>query len=223
MLAPYAFGTTLDAVVARQNVERLVIRPATGDEPALMERDDRLLFRYLLSFDGRAAGSRSRFLYEAYTALPELEIGNVSTAGRKVHGRLGDVDIIACGPGGRDLTDDELAILRVACLADNVVPEATGAAVLRATRLEYSVEQVVDIPQGPAPGVVEAEIATRIRAVTDAFTLVGAKVVRDFIAGSARGDSVVDATTLAPAADIAADPYRVPVCTGVTVSARVVS
>ena len=51
LLAPYAVGTNLDAIVATRNLERLVIIPGSGSVPAVKESDEALLKRFLLSFE----------------------------------------------------------------------------------------------------------------------------------------------------------------------------
>lgn len=223
LTAAFAKGTDLDHFVARNNVTRLELIPASGDQPAVMESDDRLLQRYLLSFSGRSAGSRERYIFEALTAVPALPAGGVAVLGHAVHGRRGDVEIVICGPGGRDVTDEELAAVQAACLADHVVPVATHAQVTRAERHEYTVAGTLVIPPGPSPETVRAEAIARIREEADRRTLIGAKVVRDFLAGAANGLSVIDSTLALPEADIEADPYTVPVCTDIAVTIQVAS
>jgi phage-related baseplate assembly protein len=222
LLAAFAKEGDLDAFVARNNVERLLISPATQSSAAVYESDENLLNRYLLSFDGRSAGSRDRYLYEGHTALPVLPIGGLAVNGYRVHGRRGDVDIVASGPDGRALSDEEIALLRLKCLADHVVPEATAAILLRAQRHEYQVRQTIYVPSGPSPAVISSEAIKRVRAVTDKATIIGAKVVRDFLAGAANGVSVIDAVTHEPAADIIVDRYTVPVCTAIEINVEVV-
>jgi phage-related baseplate assembly protein len=223
LLPAFARGSDLDALVARNGITRAVVVPASGQTPAVLETDAQLLNRYLLSFDRQGAGTRQRYLFEAHSALPILPDGAVFVAGWKEHGRAGDVDVVACGPGGRDLTQAELDALGAAVLADDVVPEATSAAVVPATRVEYTVAQTIRIPKGPSSAAVAADVEARIRAFTDARTVIGAQVPRDFIAGAAFGPNVISAETSLPAADIVTDAYSVPVCTGIAVTVEVLS
>ena len=221
LLAAFAEKTSLDALVARNSVQRKTIFAGDETTPAIMETDEHLLYRYLLSFDGKSAGSRERYLFEAHSALPYLEIGNVEVLGRKILKRRGDVDIVACGPLGRNLTNEELASLRSACLADKVVPETTEALVKPAKRSEYEVRQKVFIKPGVSPDLIATEVTERIRRVTNRSTIVGAKVVRDFIAGASLGQNIIDVETYSPAASITSDHYSVPVCKGIFVDVEV--
>jgi len=223
LLAAFAKGSDLDALVARNNVERLTVIEATGDDPAVLESDAQLLNRYLLSFTGLGAGSRDRYLYETHTAVPAIPVGGAAVVGWREHGRRGDVDIVACGPDGRDLTEPEFDAMKAGVLSGRVVPEASSAACLRANRLEYSVAQTIRIRSGPSPATVAADVEARIRALTDERTVIGGVVPLAFIAGSAHGPSVISATTSLPAADIEADAYTVPVCTGIAISVEVIS
>lgn len=221
LLAPTASSADLDNVVARQGMQRLELAPATGDQPAVMETDAALLRRYLLSFDRPSAGSAGRYLYEAWTVAPWLT--DVRVNGRAVHGRIGDTDIVIAGVDGAAATVDELAAVQAAVTHPHVKPEAVGVAVIPATRKEYRVEQVVVVPVGPDAELVRAEAEARVRAVCLSRMLIGAAVPRDLVAGAAFGPSIVDVVHVAPAADIAAQPYAIPVCTEIAISVEVAS
>lgn len=209
VLAPTAAGDDLDVVVARIGVERLTITAATDTNDAVMESDERLLARYLLAFSRPAAGSADRYLYEAMTAWPTMLCGAV--IGRAIHGRRGDVDLVVAGPDGRDATDDELSLVREACASTSVKPEATSLTVLRATRAVYTIAGRIVVPIGPDAEAVRTEAVARIAAAGAARLLIGAEVPRGLLEGSAYGTSVTRCDLTAPAADISADPYTIPV------------
>ena len=95
VLATLAKKADLDVVVARVNVQRLVVIEATDTTEAVMESDERLLMRYLLAFSRPAAGSREGYLYDVYTALPILH--HAAVVGRAVHGRRGETST-SCSP-----------------------------------------------------------------------------------------------------------------------------
>lgn len=220
VLAPLATGTNLDNIVARQGVQRLEVVPANPatNTPALMETDAALLRRYLLSFDRPSAGSAGRYLCEVFRAFPLA--GDARVNGRAIHGRRGDTDVVVSGPGGRDATDAEMAAVRAAVLDPSVVPEAVSVSVLRATRLPYSVSLVVEVPPGPDASLLAQEAALRVRAVTDERTRIGGEIPAGLLSGAAYGPNVIKVRDLAPVA-ILPDPYTVPVCVGVTVTAEV--
>jgi phage-related baseplate assembly protein len=114
-----------------------------------------------------------------------------------------------------------MATLRLACLADHVVPETTDAVLLPAEIHEYRVRQTIYVSAGPSPAVLAQDAQARVRALTDKATLIGSKVIRDFIAGAVAGDSIIDAVTHEPAADIIANRYTVPVCTSIEIAVEV--
>lgn len=209
VLAPFAKGTDLDNVVARVNITR-----AEG------ENDAALLRRYLLRFDTPAAGSVDGFLFHAFTAWPTML--DAVVIGREVHGRRGDTDIVIIGPAGRLPTTQEITAVRAAVSASHVKPEAVAVTVLPATRVTYQVSLVIDVPRGPDAEAVRLEALARVKAATDSRTLIGAEVPVDLIAGAAYGANIVRVRRLAPAADIAPDPYSIPVCDSIGITVEVI-
>jgi len=218
------FATTarradLDALVARQNVQRLVLVPATADAAAVMESDDALLRRYLLSFDRGSAGSAGRYLFEAWTAWPEMADARVN--GFAVHGRRGDTDVVIAGPGGRAPTDVERRAVAAAVLALNVKPEAVAVAVRGADVVAYEVRLAVEIPPGPDARLVVEQVEDLVRAAAKARLLIGAEIPAGFFAGIAYGaGNVIRVRDLEPFA-IDPDPYAIPVMVGLAVTATV--
>jgi len=218
VLAPLAQEDDLDNVVARANVARLTIVPAAETTPAVMETDARLLMRYLLAFSRPAAGTRERYLYEAYTALPILHHAAVN--GRAVHGRRGDVDIVLAGPDGRDLSEEELAIVAERLLADDVKPEAVSVTLLRATRNLYDFSGTILVARGPDAETVRLEAVARIRAAGAARMRIGDFVPVSSLAGAAYGAGVLRAAATAPPADVAGDAYVIPILNVVDLAAE---
>lgn len=218
VLAPLASGANLDHVVARQNVQRLIVRPATSTVPGVMESDEALLRRYLLSFDRASAGSRDRFLYEAWTAWPEMHDARVN--GHRVHQRPGYVDIVISGPDGAAATPAQKALVSAAVCAPNVQPEAVSVAVLDAVRAEYSVDLVIEIPTGPDSELVRLEAEQRVWAAGNARMLIGGEVPAGYLAGAAYGASIIRVRDNAPVA-IEPDPYTIPILVGVDIATEV--
>lgn len=221
VLAPLARGGDLDNVAARANVERLELSPAVGLTPAVMESDASLLRRYLLSFDRPSAGSADRFLYEAYTAVPTLQDAVVH--GRVVHGVRGEVQVVIAGPGGAVATTGQVAAVMAAVSASDVKPEATGVTVLAAAQSAYTVSIKIAVPRGPDPSVVESEVRAAILAAANARMIINTEVQAEAaVAPAYLVPNVLRVDRLSPLADIAADPYRFPVCSGVHIDLEVV-
>ncbi|SMD10007.1 Phage-related baseplate assembly protein [Fulvimarina manganoxydans] len=210
----FAKGSNLDAVAANQNVQRLLVRAATADTPAVYETDERLLLRYLFSFDRASAGSEGAYLYAAYSTVPA--IGHAAVVGFNTHGRRGDTDVVVMGEAGALVSDAERAAISAAVRAPHIKPEAVSVAVLKALRVEYRAHVRVELPQGPDADLVRQQIADRIKAATDARTLIAGEVPDGLIQGAAYGPNVLSVADLNPIV-IAPDAYSVPVCTEITV------
>lgn len=218
VLAPLANGADLDNIAAGQGIQRLVIAPATATAPAMMETDSALLRRYLLSFARPAAGTRDRYLLEAWTAWPSMLDARVN--GHAVHGRRGDSDVVIIGPGGRLPTEAERAAVRDAVTAPDVQPEAVAVAVMPAKRSEYAVSLVIEVPNGPDPQIVRTEAIARVRKVADERMVIGGEVPAGLLSGAAYGPSVIKVRDLDPIA-IEPDAYTVPVLTSVAIAVEV--
>lgn len=226
LLAPLSTGSNLDALVAARNIERLTIVAATDNSAEILEGDASLLRRYLLSFDHAAAGSRDRYLYEALRVWPQsadktLGLWDARVNGFEIHGRRGDTDLVIIGPSGRLPTELERTTVRGAVTAPHIKPEAVSVAVIAATRVEYAVSLVIEVPgAGPAPSVIRTEAEARVRAAATERIVIGGEIPTGLLAGAAYGPGVIAVRDLAPVV-IAADPYKVPVMTSLTIATEV--
>lgn len=226
LLAPLARRSNLDAAAASRNLERLTIVPASAGVAAIMESDTALLRRYLLSFDKPAAGSRDRYLLEAYTVWPQSEdktlgLWDARVNGFDVHGRRGDTDLVIIGPAGRLPTELERTTVRNAVTAPHIKPDAVSVSVLAAQRVEYTASLVIEVPGiGPSPEVIKAEAEARVTAAALTRTLIGGEIPAGFLVSAAYGDNVIKVRDLAPVV-IEPDPYKVPVMTAVEVAVEI--
>lgn len=219
LLPAFSVGPDLDNLVASQNIERLVVTPATVLTPAVMENDAALLRRYLASFDVPSAGSPDGFIFRAATAWPELH--DCAVNGYAVHGRTGDVDIIVAGPDGRLPTADELTLVRGAVTAEDAKSAGLPVSVAAASRYEYVVRLHVLMIKGADPSAVIAAAEERVLTATRYLTRIGQEVPIWSVAGMAYDQNINNVTVLEPVADFPADPYAIPVCTGVEITAEV--
>lgn len=226
LLAPLATGANLDAIAGSRNFERLIVVPATDTTAAVMEGDASLLRRYLLSYDVPAAGSAGRYLFDAWSAWPQsqdrtLGLWDARVNGRAIHGRRGDSDLVLIGPFGRLPTTQELATVRTAVTNVNSAPEAIAINVMAASRVEYDVSLVIEVPgNGPAPETVKTEAEKRVTAAAIDRILIGGEVPAGLLAGAAYGNSVIKVRDLAPVT-IAPDPYKAPVMTSLNIAVEV--
>ncbi|MCO5734129.1 baseplate J/gp47 family protein [Rhizobium sp. SSA_523] len=226
LLAPLATGSNLDVLVARRNIERLVIVPETATEAAVLESDEALLRRYLESFDVPAAGSAGRYLYDARKAWPQspdktIGLWDARVNGRAIHKRQGETDLVIIGPFGRLPTVGELATVRAAVTDPARAPEACGITVMSAERVEYQVSLVIEVPGiGPSAEIIKQEAIARVTAAARDRILIGGEIPLGYLAAAAYGNSVIKVRDLAPVA-IDPDPYQVPVMTDLTIVAEV--
>lgn len=218
LLAPFASGSDLDSVVARQGIVRRVLKPATDTAPAVMESDASLLRQYLLSFSTASAGSSDSYKFAVNEAWPGVH--DVAVLGQDVHGRRGDVEVVITAPGGAVPSAEEMAAVRSSVRASKTRPEATGVSVLPAVRLEYHPVLTVYVPPGPDPGVIKLDAVKRVRAACDARTFIGSEIPAGYLLGAVYGNNIVRATDDAPVV-IPPDPYTVPVAVDITVSIEV--
>jgi phage-related baseplate assembly protein len=221
VLAPLATGADLDNLVAINGTQRLVVIPADpiAGTPAVMETDARLLLRFLLGWDRPAAGSAGGYLYDAYSALPIIH--DAVVCGYGIHGRRGDVDVVAIGPGGRQLTEAELATIRTAVLHPDRKPEAVSVSVRNAERRLWDATLRLEVARGPDPALVQAEAEARIRAMAVERMRIGGELPAEAVIGSAYGPNVLRVVEVSPVVDFAPEPYGVPVLGALTLTTEV--
>jgi phage-related baseplate assembly protein len=218
MLPAFATGANLDHLVAKRNIARLTVIPATGTSPAVLETDAQLLRRYLVSFGVPAAGSADGYTYRAMMAFPTVH--DVAINGYAVHGRRGEVDVVVAGPDGRLPTPVELNAVRAAVTAEDAKPVTSSVTVLAAARTEYAIRLHLHLVKGPDPTAVVAAARARVLTATTYLTRINQEVPIWSVAGHAY-DQNVSRVEIVEGVDIPASPYRIPVCTGVTVTYEV--
>lgn len=219
VLAPLATGADLDNVVAVNGTQRLVIAPATDASSAIMESDARLLRRFLLAWDRPSAGSAGGFLFDALSALPIIH--DAAIIGSAIHGRRGDVDVVAIGPAGRLLTEGELATIRAAVLHPNRKPEAVSVSVLNATRRVWNASLQLEMARGPDPSLVRAEAEARLQALAVERMRIGGELPAEAISGAVYGPNVIRVSATAAVPELAPEPYGVPVLGALTLTTEV--
>lgn len=218
VLAPLSSGADLDNVVVRQGLERLVVVPAVGNTPAVMESDAALFRRYLLSFERHSAGSRNCYLFHAWTAWPGMLHARVN--GWREHGRKGDTDVVIIGPDGALATDVQKKLVRDAVTHPSVQPDTAAVTVINAARVEYAVDMVIEVDPGIDTELIRQEAEARVRNAAAVRMFIGGEIPAGYLAGAAYGASVVRVRDHAPVV-IAANVYAVPVLTACNIAVEV--
>ena len=221
VLPAYAQGADLDAIVARANVQRLVITPADPETGALavMESDQNLLIRYLTSFAVPSAGSRDGYVYHTLTAYPTAR--DVHPVGPEVHQRPGRVVIYLLGPADDLVTPETVQIVRERVMRPNVKPLTDEVIVSAATIIPYEVELNIRVPRGPAPAMVAEAARTAVMRAAAARFAIGAHVHVNALEGAAYVANVLRVHRVGPAGDIVAGPGEAPLCTDVKINVEV--
>ena len=218
LLPAFSTGSDLDHLVAGANLVRLQVAPAdplTG-RPAVMESDAQLLRRYLAAFDAPAAGSIDGYIFRALTAWPAMH--DCTPLGYGIHGRRGEMDIVITGQGGRAPTEAEHALVRAAVTTESAHPASTAVTVINARRVLYSVALELIVPPGPDPSLIRTTAQAAALEAAQDRNRIGAEVPLWAIAGAAYSPNVIRVRETSGFTDIPADPYAIPVCTGVSVT-----
>lgn len=219
VLPAYARGTDLDAIVARANVERLVLAPATQNTEAVMESDQSLLVRYLTSFAAPAAGSPDGYIYHALTSYPEAR--DITVLGPAVHGRAGRASVFLLAEGGVPVPDETVDAVRSYLSQDYIKPLTDDLVVGAAGIVPYTIELTILVPRGPAPATVAAAAREAVQALATARYAIGSTVYVNALEGAAYVGNVLRVTRQAPLADIEPGPSAAPYCTGIVIHTEV--
>jgi hypothetical protein len=225
LLAPFATGSDLDAVVAARNIERLTVIPATGGNEAVMEGDAALLKRYLLKGDRASAGSGNRYLLDAYEAWPQSEDRTIGLwdavfNGWKVHKRRGDTDVVIAGPFGAAPSAEQIALVRTAILDAPGNPEGVDIQVLAAERKEFTPNLVIEVANSSLITPVTEEATARVTAAALGRTTIGGEVPAGLLSGAAYGPGVLSVRDLDPFT-IEPDRYSIPVMASLNLTVEV--
>lgn len=221
VLPAYAQGADLDAIVARANVERLVIVPAdpTSGAEAIKESDQSLLTRYLASYSIPAAGSYDGYIYWALTAYPAAR--DINVIGPGIHGVPGRAAVYLLGEDGTAVTNEIVDQVRTVLSQDHIKPLTDNLVVQAAEIIPYQIELDILVPRGPAPATVAAAVKAAVEKAALARFAIGAKVYANLLEGAAYVGNVLRVRGVTPTADIVPGPSQAAYCTNVTINVEV--
>ncbi|MBV7264318.1 hypothetical protein KCG43_20105 [Photobacterium sp. WH24] len=240
----------IDLIVGRLGIKRQVLEPADNSvfppKSAVMESNASVLLRYSLAPYGLATtGTRTGYRFHSLTMgerpkiTVEAESENVvlmryefqSTDGierprdaqaRMIEANSGKVENRLLAFGGDGTASPELCAANLAYLTrDDIAQETDELSSLSADIIPYQIE--IDCEEVSEPGQLidrEALSAALWNYASNQHALGGVKVLRskiDQIAHNHNADSLV---IVSPAADILAEWYQAPYCTGVTINVR---
>lgn len=217
MLA-FAQGSDLDHIGANYNVPRLMIDPgdpsAIPPVPPTYESDDAFRARIPLSLEGyTTAGSEGSYVFHAISAD-----GNVKDASA-VSPEPGDVTVYVLSHDGNGEADQPLLDTVAAALnAEKVRPMTDNVTVLSASIVNYTVEAVLTVYQGPAADTVLAAAQAAIEQYTADMHRIGFDITLSGVYKALHQAGVQNVTLAAPTANIVISDGQAAYCTGITLS-----
>lgn len=215
-LLAFSTGADLDHIGANYGVGRMVATPATDNEPAVMESDERYRRRINLGiYAYSTAGSIEAYQFHVLTADPTiLDVSIDNPKSNRV-----DVTVLsAIGDGTpnadqMDRAADALSPTKARPLTDDV-------RLRPATIINQPISFRIVIPRGPAPEPIRLLAIQKVKAYAEERHRIGKVLWRDGIIGAARAAGGMEQVILdSPAADVApgiAGAVYVPTITATT-------
>lgn len=222
VLPAYAQGADLDAIVARANVQRLVIgerEASDGSIVQVMESDQALLVRYLTSFAVPSAGSADGYIYHALSVYPTAR--DIAVLGPAQHGVAGRAVVYLLGEAGEPVSSDIADTVRAYLRQDHIKPLTDELIVAPAEIIPYEVELTILVPRGPAPAIVADATKAAVEAAALARFAIGAQVYVNVLEGAAYVSNVLRVTRNKPTADITPGPSQAAFCTNVKINVEI--
>lgn len=217
MLA-FAQGSDLDHIGANYNVPRLMIDPgdpsAIPPVPPTYESDDAFRARIPLSLEGyTTAGSEGSYVFHAISAD-----GNVKDASA-VSPVPGDVTVYVLSHDGNGEADQPLLDTVAAALnAEKVRPMTDNVTVLSASIVNYSIEAVLTLYQGPAADAVLAAAQAAIEQYAADMHRIGFDITLSGIYKALHQAGVQNVTLTEPTANIVVSDGQAAYCTGIALT-----
>lgn len=209
-----AWGADLDQVVANYNVARLVITPATGDEPAVLESDDALRERAQMAFEGLStAGPRNSYIFHARSAD-----GRVADATAESPSPAVVVVTVQALAGNGSAPADLVAAVKSYLSDEDRRPLADRLTVQGVQVLNYTVNATLYLATtGPESEPIRATALAQLNALVHARRRLGVEVSASAIYAALHVEGVRK-VVLAGWTDLVPTPAQAAYCTGITLN-----
>lgn len=210
----FALGTDLDHIGLTYYQEaRLVVTPATGTTPAVMESDAAYRRRLQLKpASWSTAGPRDAYLFHALSAHPSVRDAGVSTPipGTTIVAVLGTAEDGTPTTEALAAVTERLNDLTVRPLCERVIVQAAYVQL-------YAAHVRIWTYPGADAAAKTAAATTALQALVASLYAVGRDVARSAIASAAHVAGVQRVEVVQPTADIVCDGTRAALCTWVNV------
>lgn len=213
MLLPFATGADLENLAAYFGVSRLVVTPAIGPTPAVMEDDTSLLRRVQLAPDSYSvAGPESAYVFHALTAD-----GSIADASA-VMSEPGHVLVsLLSASGGGAANVDQIAAVEAVLNHDEVRPLTDHVTVQSAEIVGYAIHARLRIAYGPDTLLVSSTARAALDDYLASRRKLGRLVSYSGHAGALQVAGVETLELISPAADIPISRTQAAHATSITI------
>lgn len=220
VLLAYAEKSDLDHKAAEKNLTRKVITPADNTTvpptPAVMESDPALRQRVQLAPEGyTTAGSEGSYIF--HTKNADVRIKDVEPTSPSE----GVAAIYILSTEGNGTASEELITIVDQALNKKIIrPLTDHVHIYSASIIQYRVEAVLEIADGPDKNIVLKQAFDKVKEYTDAVHKLNAKVSLTGVIGALQRDGVVDIDLVEPLAKIEPVSGQAAYCTEIKLTIK---
>lgn len=202
VLLAYAEKTDLDHKAAERNLVRRVITPADNSTipptPAVMESDASLRQRVQLAPEGyTTAGSEGSYIFHAKNS--DVRVKDVEP----ISPDKGIAAIYILSTDGDGSASEELISIVNEALNKRIIRPLTDEVhVYSANIIQYRVEAVLEIAEGPDKNIVLSEALEKLNTYVQSVHRLNTKVSKTGIIGALNRDGVIDIDLIEPTSKI---------------------
>lgn len=214
-----SLGTDLDNLGALYKTARALVTPATSEEPAVYESDDRLRQRVQAAPEALSTcGPEGAYVYHAMRASPAVKDVAVWTLPGS-----GQVHVLPLVSTGNGLPSGAvLDLVRAAVMADDKRPLTDVVTVRAPTVTAYAINLTLLVKRGPDTNVIRTSAVARLAAYAAERHRTGERVYLSGIVAAAKAGGVENVTPVTPLADLVPAADQAFWCSGITVTIEVV-
>ena len=213
VLIPFAKGGDLDVLASYYGVTRLVITPASGDTPAVMESDTALRARTQMAPEAFAsAGTEEAYRFHTLTVSGLIKDVNVFSPAP------GQAHVVFMTSAGSGIPEPALVEQVRARLTQKDIKPLTDMLTVKPMALKmYAVEAELVIEDGPDATVVIAAARAAAQAYVAKCHKIGVTLRKSGLIAALKQTGVEDVRVFTPAADVVQTREQAPYATAITV------
>lgn len=216
VLLAYASGTDLEHKAAEKNLERRLIAEATPTAAAIYETDSSLRKRIQLAPEGyTTAGSEGSYLFHGMNA--DVHVKDIEP----VSPDKGIAAIYVLSTEGDGTASEELINIVDQALNKKIIRPLTDyVQVYSASIIQYRVEAVLEIENGPDKNIVLQDAITEVKKYVDSVHKLNTKVSMTGITSALQRKGVIDIDLISPLTKIEPVSGQAAYCTDILVTIK---